>query len=168
MLAPQVGDQSDFVTGFSRVLAETAPRIGPALSPLHFRYFCDKLAVSFCPRFYEYIFRCACLAKLAASSGCVHAHARPQCGGACSVILQLSGGLLCWRYCQEQRVTKVWRAGCQARLLPAVGDGGVSKAWGVQVPEGKRGWEPAAASRHAGHQGTPPGLPLSRCAAGLL
>ena len=53
----QVGDQSDFVTGFSRVLAETAPRIGPALSPLHFRYFCDKLAVSFCPRFYEYIFR---------------------------------------------------------------------------------------------------------------
>ena len=53
----QVGDQSDFVTSFSRVLAETAPRIGPALSPLHFRYFCDKLAVSFCPRFYEYIFR---------------------------------------------------------------------------------------------------------------
>jgi len=56
--ALQVGDQSDFVTSFSRVLAETAPRIGPALSPLHFRYFCDKLAVSFCPRFYEYIFRC--------------------------------------------------------------------------------------------------------------
>lgn len=53
----QVGDQSDFVTSFSRVLAETAPRIGPALSPLHFRYFCDKLAVSLCPRFYEYIFR---------------------------------------------------------------------------------------------------------------
>ena len=46
------------MTSFSRVLAETAPRIGPALSPLHFRYFCDKLAVSFCPRFYEYIFRC--------------------------------------------------------------------------------------------------------------
>ena len=55
--ALQVGDQSDFVTSFSRVLAETAPRIGPALSPLHFRYFCDKLAVSFCSRFYEYIFR---------------------------------------------------------------------------------------------------------------
>ena len=45
------------MTSFSRVLAETAPRIGPALSPLHFRYFCDKLAVSFCPRFYETIFR---------------------------------------------------------------------------------------------------------------
>lgn len=57
----QVGDQSDFVTGFSRVLAETAPRVGPALSPLHFRYFCDKLAVSLCPRFYEYIFRRASL-----------------------------------------------------------------------------------------------------------
>ena len=54
----QVGDQSDFVTMFSRVLAETAPRVGPALSALHFRYFCDKLAVSFCPRFIEYIFRC--------------------------------------------------------------------------------------------------------------
>ncbi|EIE27794.1 hypothetical protein COCSUDRAFT_26904 [Coccomyxa subellipsoidea C-169] len=53
-----VGDQSDFVTMFSRVLAETAPRVGPALSALHFRYFCDKLAVSFCPRFIEYIFRC--------------------------------------------------------------------------------------------------------------
>ena len=54
----QEADQSDIVTGFSRGLAETAPRIGPALSPLHFRYFCDKLAVSLCPRFYEYIFRC--------------------------------------------------------------------------------------------------------------
>jgi hypothetical protein len=54
-----VGDQSDFVTVFSRVLAETAPRVGPALSALHFRYFCDKLAVSFCPRYYEYIFRSA-------------------------------------------------------------------------------------------------------------
>ncbi|CAL8463747.1 g3281 [Coccomyxa elongata] len=53
-----VGDQSDFVTVFSRVLAETAPRVGPALTALHFRYFCDKLAVSFCPRFIEYIFRC--------------------------------------------------------------------------------------------------------------
>ena len=53
-----MGDQSDFVTGFSRTLAEAAPRLGPALSPLHFRYFCDKLSVSFCPRYYEYIFRC--------------------------------------------------------------------------------------------------------------
>ena len=94
MLALQVGDQSDFVTGFSRVLAETAPRIGPALSPLHFRYFCDKLAVSFCPRFYEYIFRCACLAKLAASSGCVRAHAGQQGCGACLAILQLRPALL--------------------------------------------------------------------------
>ena len=59
LLRVQVGDQSDFVTGFSRTLAEAAPRLGPALSPLHFRYFCDKLSVSFCPRFYEYIFRCA-------------------------------------------------------------------------------------------------------------
>ena len=63
----QVGDQSDFVTGFSRVLAETAPRIGPALSPLHFRYFCDKLAVSLCPRFYEYIFRCPSLVPSASA-----------------------------------------------------------------------------------------------------
>ena len=43
----QVGDQSDFVTAFSRALAETAPRLGPALSALHFRYFADKLAASF-------------------------------------------------------------------------------------------------------------------------
>ena len=60
----QVGDQSDFVTGFSRTLAEAAPRLGPALSPLHFRYFCDKLAASLCPRYYEYIFRCAHLIRL--------------------------------------------------------------------------------------------------------
>jgi len=53
----QVGDQSDFVTAFSRVLSEVAPAVGGALSPLHFRYFCDKLAASFCPRFYENIFR---------------------------------------------------------------------------------------------------------------
>jgi hypothetical protein len=59
-----VGDQSDFVTAFSRALAETAPRLGPALSPLHFRYFCDKLSLSFCPRFYEYIFRCAASASV--------------------------------------------------------------------------------------------------------
>ena len=63
----QVGDQSDFVTSFSRVLAETAPRLGPALTALHFRYFCDKLAVSFCPRFYEYIFR-----QAVASSGSLY------------------------------------------------------------------------------------------------
>ena len=53
----QVGDQSDFVTAAARVLADVAPAVGGALSPLHFRYFCDKLAASFCPRFYENIFR---------------------------------------------------------------------------------------------------------------
>ncbi|KAK9820837.1 hypothetical protein WJX81_002519 [Elliptochloris bilobata] len=53
-----VGDQSDFVTAAARVVAEVAPAVGSALSPLHFRYFCDKLAASFCPRFYETIFRC--------------------------------------------------------------------------------------------------------------
>ena len=47
------------MTAAARVLADVAPAVGGALSPLHFRYFCDKLAASFCPRFYETIFRCA-------------------------------------------------------------------------------------------------------------
>ena len=37
--------------------------------------------------------------------------------------------------------------------------------WLVQVPQGERGREPAAAARHAGHQGAAAGLPLSRCPA---
>jgi hypothetical protein len=53
----QVGDQSDFVNAFSRVLSDVGQRLGGSLDPLHFRYFCDKLAASFCPRYYEYIFR---------------------------------------------------------------------------------------------------------------
>ena len=45
-------------------------------------------------------------------------------------------------------------------------DAGLILGSAVQVPKGERGWEPAAASGHAGHQGAPPGLPLGRCAAG--
>lgn len=54
----QVGDQSDFVNVFSRVLGDVGPKIGAALNLNYFRFFCDKLANSFTPRFYEYIFRC--------------------------------------------------------------------------------------------------------------
>lgn len=53
----QVGDQSDFVNVFSKVLGQLGPRIGASLSGNYFRFFCDKLANSFTPRFYEYIFR---------------------------------------------------------------------------------------------------------------
>ena len=53
----QVGDQSEFVNTASRVLAELGPRIGGILNDNHFRYFCDKLANSFTPRFYDYIFK---------------------------------------------------------------------------------------------------------------
>lgn len=53
----QVGDQSEFVNGFSKVVGQVGPRIGAALTPNYFRFFCDKLANSFTPRFYEYIFR---------------------------------------------------------------------------------------------------------------
>lgn len=54
----QVGDQSEFVNAFSKVLQQMGPRIGAALNANYFRFFCDKLANSFTPRFYEYIFRC--------------------------------------------------------------------------------------------------------------
>lgn len=53
----QVGDQSDFVNVFSRVMGDAGPKIGAALSLNYFRFFCDKLANSFTPRYYEYIFR---------------------------------------------------------------------------------------------------------------
>jgi hypothetical protein len=131
MLAPQVGDQSDFVTGFSRVLAETAPRIGPALSPLHFRYFCDKLAVSFCPRFYEYIFRCAGLADFAASFECVQAAGwQCLCSRSPAGLRPALLGILPGTGSRREVVVLAVRP----RLLPAVGDGAVSKAEVVQVP----------------------------------
>ncbi|DBB02539.1 hypothetical protein WJX82_000485 [Trebouxia sp. C0006] len=53
-----VGDQSEFVNVFSKVLGQIGPRIGASLNGNYFRFFCDKLANSFTPRFYEYIFRC--------------------------------------------------------------------------------------------------------------
>ncbi|KAL3139007.1 hypothetical protein ABBQ32_005811 [Trebouxia sp. C0010 RCD-2024] len=53
-----VGDQSEFVNVFSKVVGQVGPRIGAALTTNYFRFFCDKLANSFTPRFYEYIFRC--------------------------------------------------------------------------------------------------------------
>jgi len=53
----QVGDQSEFVNGMSRVMAEVGARLGSGLSELHFRYFCDKLAAAFCPCYFAYIFR---------------------------------------------------------------------------------------------------------------
>lgn len=54
----QVGDQSDFVNSFSKTLSELGPKIGAALNENHFRFFCDKLANSLAPRFFEAIFRC--------------------------------------------------------------------------------------------------------------
>ena len=56
-LCVQVGDQSEFVNVFSKVLGQVGPRVGASLNTNYFRFFCDKLANSFTPRFYEYIFR---------------------------------------------------------------------------------------------------------------
>lgn len=53
-----VGDQSEFVNVFSKVVGQVGPRIGASLNNNYFRFFCDKLANSFTPRYYEYIFRC--------------------------------------------------------------------------------------------------------------
>lgn len=73
----QVGDQSEFVNVFSKVVGQVGPRIGAALNTNYFRFFCDKLANSFTPRFYEYIFRRAFLALLShkPSSGTLHKQA---------------------------------------------------------------------------------------------
>lgn len=70
----QVGDQSEFVNVFSKVVGQVGPRIGSALNTNYFRFFCDKLANSFTPRFYEYIFRQAFLALLRDSETCEALH----------------------------------------------------------------------------------------------
>ena len=74
----QVGDQSDFVTGFSRTLAELGPRLGRSLSENHFRYVCDKLAASFCPRFYEAVFRCRKISEAGSQQLLLDTQARIQ------------------------------------------------------------------------------------------
>ena len=54
----QAGDQSEYVSTFRRVLLDCGARLGPALPPNYFRFFCDKLLRSFGPRFHENVFRC--------------------------------------------------------------------------------------------------------------
>jgi hypothetical protein len=52
------GDQSEYVGAFRRVLLDAAARLGPAMPPNYFRFFCDKLLRSFAPRFLENVYRC--------------------------------------------------------------------------------------------------------------
>ncbi|EFN54878.1 hypothetical protein CHLNCDRAFT_23940 [Chlorella variabilis] len=52
------GDQSEYVGSFRRVLLDVGARLGPAMPPNYFRFFCDRLLRSFAPRFYENVFRC--------------------------------------------------------------------------------------------------------------
>lgn len=54
----QAGDQSEYVGSFRRVLLDVGARLGPAMPPNYFRFFCDRLLRSFAPRFYENVFRC--------------------------------------------------------------------------------------------------------------
>ena len=41
-----------------RVLADAGPRLGAALPPNYWRFFCDRLLRSFAPRFHEAVLRC--------------------------------------------------------------------------------------------------------------
>lgn len=54
----QAGDQSEYVGTFRAVLLNCGGRLGPAMPPNYFRFFCDKLLRSFAPRYYENVFRC--------------------------------------------------------------------------------------------------------------
>lgn len=52
------GDQSEYVGTFRAVLLDCGARLGPAMPPNYFRFFCDKLLRSFAPRYWENVFRC--------------------------------------------------------------------------------------------------------------
>eukprot|EP00887_Chlorella_sp_A99_P007688 scaffold20.g7688.t1 len=52
------GDQSEYVGAVRAALAEGGARLGAALPPNYFRFFCDKLVRSFAPRLHEAVFRC--------------------------------------------------------------------------------------------------------------
>lgn len=62
-MGQQVGDQSDFVTSFGRILGDMAPVIGAKLNEVQLEFFCEKLAASLCPRFTEALFRCRRLSE---------------------------------------------------------------------------------------------------------
>lgn len=58
LVAAQAGDQSEYVGTFRAVLLDCGARLGPAMPPNYFRFFCDKLLRSFAPRYWENVFRC--------------------------------------------------------------------------------------------------------------
>lgn len=52
------GDQSEYVGAFRRVFLDSGSRLGPAMPPNYFRFFCDRLLRSFAPRLLENVYRC--------------------------------------------------------------------------------------------------------------
>ena len=52
-----VGDQSKYVNDLSGAIADSIPRLGGLLSQNNFRFFADKFAASFVPRFYAAILK---------------------------------------------------------------------------------------------------------------
>lgn len=58
-----VGDQSPFVSTCAQALSGLDSILCSGLSQGDWTYLCDKLAASFCPRFYESVFRCKKLSQ---------------------------------------------------------------------------------------------------------
>ncbi len=51
------GDDSPYVGGMRKVLAEAAPRLGSALDRTQFGFLCDKSGRMFVPRYIDAIYR---------------------------------------------------------------------------------------------------------------
>lgn len=71
---------------FRRALLDSGARLGPAMPPNYFRFFCDKLLRSFAPRLLDAVFRC----RKVSDVGCQQV--RGGCGGVLWDVLW--GGLL--------------------------------------------------------------------------
>eukprot|EP00898_Chlorokybus_atmophyticus_P008215 jgi/Chlat1/8395/Chrsp80S07907 len=70
-----VGDQSEYVNMINQVLTSSVPQMHELMPPLYFRFFCDKLAASFAPRFYVNIFKCKRISETGAQQMLLDTHA---------------------------------------------------------------------------------------------
>eukprot|EP00899_Mesostigma_viride_P016160 jgi/Mesvir1/24545/Mv21883-RA.1 len=70
-----VGDQSEYVNAIAAELESVTNIMAPQLTPTYFRFFCDKLAGSFAPRFYANIFKCRRVSETGAQQLLLDSHA---------------------------------------------------------------------------------------------
>jgi len=74
-----VGDQSEYVNIINFNINETVPIYREWLSPLYFRFFCDKFANAFIPKFISAIYKCKRISQVGASQLLLDAQAIKKC-----------------------------------------------------------------------------------------